>query len=141
MHHRDIPIYEPEVIAGLRRNLGPRLANLASTTSISRIVVRGIVLSSPYRIAKELQMMTRMVTWLSQDLVQEIDSITTDLRTVRKFHVQLGRELDACDLIVDQLEQACLHAHNGHNGLIITAGGRAPISLPPRAAVEFPVPF
>jgi hypothetical protein len=81
--------YEPEVIAFIAATYYRGSDEKVPTTALRTMSLHGVMLSSRYQKAEELEFMAAMVELLSSEIRSRIAAIWCDSKTARKFLVTL----------------------------------------------------
>jgi hypothetical protein len=124
-HSTSIPIprREPELIAREAQRLWRGCTDKVATTSIDRLVVWGVELTSRYQDADELEAMRAMVMALG-GAAFVVRSIFCDSRFTHSYVVLIrdwAWETNLVGHLARTLEDALFHERGGHNGITVAA--------------------
>jgi hypothetical protein len=120
---RIIPRREPELIAREAQRLWRGCADKVATTSIDRMVVWGVELTSRYQDADEFEAMRAMVLALG-GAAFVVKSIFCDSNATHAYTVLIrdwAWETNLVGHLVRTLEAAAFRARGGHNGIVVAA--------------------
>jgi hypothetical protein len=114
-----IPKLEPEVIAAEAKKFGGDHEKVA-TTSIKRLVVGGVEITSRYQKAHEFELMSKMVGALPAALRRHVKSIFCDSKACASYTVVLRQwNQDVAEAVARYLEAAAIAHDGGYNDISI----------------------
>jgi hypothetical protein len=135
--HLRAPQFEPEVIAAAARQAEGGDERIA-TTSISKITVRSVRLTSAWRKAHELNAMARVVEALPDHWLMLVRSMACDSR-IGVYEVNTGPCRVQDMRCLAELFSDLLVAHvGGHNGVTLSSGPHAAVLVDGRWGEEPP---
>jgi hypothetical protein len=123
---RVIPRREPELILREAHRLHGGSMARVPTTSLDRIFVRGVELTSRYQRADELEVMRAMVLALGPATSLAVDSIYCDSERIHGYTVLIrdwAWTADVVDHIGKTLEAVVFCERDYHNGIIMKVAG------------------
>jgi hypothetical protein len=126
--NRIIPRREPELIAREAQRLWRGCADKVPTTSIDRMVVWGVELTSRYNQADEFDTMRAMVLALG-GAAFVVRSIFCDSRFTHSYTVLIrdwAWETNLVGHLARTLEAAAFRERGGHNGITVAADDGSP---------------
>jgi len=113
-----IPRREPEVVKAEAKSRYFGDEEKVPTTSLTELVVEGVILSSRYGKADELELMSSVVRALPAELVALIYSIWCDSKACACYSVSLNRcAPDQSEILAEQLDYWFCELSSGHNGI------------------------
>lgn len=132
MADRPIPTHEREVIEVVARKQWRGDVEKVPTTAIKVFEVDGVLLSSRYEKAHELEAMRNMVKSADPALRRFIDNIWCDSKaqacytvTLKDCSEYIGRK------VAEQLDLGCRELNGGHNGIHISGNRGADLTRDP----------
>jgi len=131
------PQFEPEVLAAAARKAeggGERIA----TTSVCRIVVRGVRLTSVWRKAHELNAMARVVEALPDHWLMLVRSMACDSRLCAYEVNSAPCRMQDMRCLAELFSDLLVAHAGGHNGLTLNSGPHAAVLVDGRWAEEPP---
>jgi hypothetical protein len=137
-----IPRREPELVEAEARQRYHGDTEKVPTTTIKTLTVRGVVITSRYDKAAELELMQEMILGLHSYQAEMIETLFCDSKACLVFTVELrGHHCEhAVRAIGQTIEEVALELNGGHNGIFVSAGIDDTIIIEPQwLGDDFPI--
>ena len=115
-----VPCFEPEVIRSEANKHWRGDHEKVATTPLSEIIVDGVIVTSRYDKAHELETMAHMIEAVGRDWSRLIESIWCDSKCTNCYEVVMKAPIN--DLGARVLGELLTQASGGHNGILIKHG-------------------
>jgi hypothetical protein len=127
-----VPLRDPEIILAEAQRRYRGCTDKVATTSLSGLVVCGVMLASRYSKADELEAMRTMVLELPAQLRAEVTEVWCDSKATHCYTVTV-RRWDVAKANAKRMDAAAAVVQGGHNGIEVrlVVGGDQHLTVDP----------